>query len=543
MVLASSEPHAEEIKSRILPKMDTVEHFVEAFAATCPNDAAVGAGRFDREQAAEEDNAKPGLSNVTAQLVEQFLNELTPTGKCFANILVKTHTGAFAAEFLAIADAEAKTSTFNFSFPGLFAGDASEKIGALEVPLLHDACLKWINSTLSQPAGVSAGAASSAIGDADRVLGSATDSTDADEDKARSKTAEKLEELLKAKILLGVLENSDYSPLVLTRTLKQRETLEALQPKTTGKAKSTLFLLNPELFPIMLLQHSPDMFRGQVTPNSREFPDTLKWIIQAKSRGDSVAIGDGRSDSMRDKNRKWLKSALGDDYIEHWIVYDIFVRNPKRKLAWCGANIETVFAILPAAAKGQRKLIARDLFTKSGESTNFSRSYTGVPFRNLNEIPRLTDAGKKQMLGASAVGAFARERVAKEIKDRGHPYSWAEWKPVRLFSTFCRDLEATDIVDATPGSGAAALAAMYNDIPYFGICYNEAQFAWLMDLFRKAFLALVADKKIPVEKEVMQNVNQYLQRTAEAAKQLLPKDAKAMECHTGNDDSEEDEKK
>ena len=32
-------------------------------------------------------------------------------------------------------------------------------------------------------------------------------------------------------------------------------------------------------------------------------------------------------------------------------------------------------------------------------------------------------------------------------------------------------------------------------------------------------------------------------RTAEAAKQLLPKDAKAMECHTGNDDSEEDEKK
>ena len=127
MVLASSEPHAEEIKSRILPKMDTVEHFVEAFAATCPNDAAVGAGRFDREQAAEEDNAKPGLSNVTAQLVEQFLNELTPTGKCFANILVKTHTGVFAAEFLAIADAEAKTSTFNFSFPGLFSGEVSEK--------------------------------------------------------------------------------------------------------------------------------------------------------------------------------------------------------------------------------------------------------------------------------------------------------------------------------------------------------------------------------------------------------------------------------
>ena len=369
MVLASSESHAEEIRSRILPKMDTIEHFVEAFAATCPSDAAVGAGRLDREQEAEEENDKPGLTNVTAQLVEQFVNELTPTGKCFANILVGIHTGRFYNEFLAIADAEAKTSTFNFSFPGLFAGEASERVGALDVPLLHDACLKWIKSTLSQPAGVvSARAAASAIGDADRVLGSVSDCADTDEEtKIRSKTVEKLEELMKAKILLGVIENSVYESLVLTRTLKQRDTIEALQPKKPGHEKSTLFLLNPELFPIMLLNHSPDAFRGQVTQNSREFPDTLKWIIQAKSRGDSVAIGDGRSDLMRNKIRGWLQDAVGDDFLELWIVYDMEtalntdVRNPKRKLAWCGENMETVFTILPSVSKGQRKLVARDL--------------------------------------------------------------------------------------------------------------------------------------------------------------------------------------
>ena len=134
-----------------------------------------------------------------------------------------------------------------------------------------------------------------------------------------------------------------------------------------------------------------------------------------------MAIADGRSDSARNQIRDWLKSAIGDDFLELWVVYEMEtalgtdVRNPKRKNAWSAASIETLFVLLPHAIKGQRKVVARDLYTKSGESTNFSRSYTGVPFRNLAEIPRVTDEGKAQILGAAAVGAFEKDRIRKEI--------------------------------------------------------------------------------------------------------------------------------
>ena len=62
-----------------------------------------------------------------------------------------------------------------------------------------------------------------------------------------------------------------------------------------------------------------------------------------------------------------------------------------------------------------------------------------MPFRNLLEIPRLTEEGKKQIMGQAAVGAFTKERVKREVEAKGHPLFWAEWKPVNLFSTLFRD--------------------------------------------------------------------------------------------------------
>ena len=133
---------------------------------------------------------------------------------------------------------------------------------------------------------------------------------------------------------------------------------------------------------------------------------------------------------------------------------------------------------------------------------------------------------------------FTRERVEKEVKERGHPLCWAEWKPVQLFSALYRHWQSTEIVDLSPGSGAACLAALYANIPYQGICYNAAQEVWLQDLFKKAIVALVATKAVEADKDVVANVLQYLQRTAEAAKQLLPnKNPIEDACADGADDS------
>ena len=119
---------------------------------------------------------------------------------------------------------------------------------------------------------------------------------------------------------------------------------------------------------------------------------------------------------------------------------------------------------------------------------------------------------------------------------------WGEWKPVQLYSTLYRDLHVSDVVDVTPGSGAACVAALYNSIPYYGFSINEKHRKWFLDHIQKAFLALVYSKDVAVDKGVFDNVKKYLQRSAEAAKHLLPSNtALNHDCVAGEDDSEDDE--
>ena len=149
--------------------------------------------------------------------------------------------------------------------------------------------------------------------------------------------------------------------------------------------------------------------------------DSIK-IAAASPSGDDVAIiSDGRSERARREIRSTLNSAVGEDaFTELWVVYDMEtslrqdVRNPKRKIAWGAQNLETLFVVFSGdRTQTGYSLVDRDLFPKSGESSNFSRSYTGVPFRNLAEIPRLKAECKQRILGPAAVGAFAKERVFK----------------------------------------------------------------------------------------------------------------------------------
>ena len=71
-----------------------------------------------------------------------------------------------------------------------------------------------------------------------------------------------------------------------------------------------------------------------------EFREVVKWLITAKQKKDVVLIADGRSDSIRNCIREVLKSVVGDDFTELWLIYDMEtslntdVRNPKRKNAW-----------------------------------------------------------------------------------------------------------------------------------------------------------------------------------------------------------------
>jgi len=369
----------------------------------------------------------------------------------------------------------------------------------------------------------------------------------------RTKTLGKLNDILAKLVALVVREEGDATAS-LTTTVKNcsRPTGLKTEQKPAVGGDCRLWLACAELFPEHAKLHHPDAFRGVPLQCATEFQDLIGWMAQAKDSKDAAVIADGRSEIVRKAVREKMTSAVGDsEFIELWLVYDMEtslntdVRNPKRKLAWSGANTEIIFAMPPQAGKGgkARKIIARDVYANSGEATNCCRSYTGVPFRNLAEIPRMTKDTKVKILGASAVGDMGKDRVAKEIDEKGHPLFWGEWKPVHYYARLMKDFGATEVMDLTPGSGAAAIGALYQGIPYMAVCENEAQKEWLWTLLQKLFLAIVANKTVEVDAEVTKNVTMYLQRTVEAAKQYLPKGTPSAfgDSFTGDNDSDEDE--
>ena len=415
-------------------------------------------------------------------------------------------------------------------------------------------------------------------GGADKSFSKACNTDDGSFDAKRQATEDALDEVFATKVNLSCMPDNVYQTSTIMSVLTQAQSNRpkvrvapnsAVGEATTGlKAKGastsavnggdtgviepervgTMYICFAELFPGHEVVINSETFRG-IPRCSKEFKELVKVLLKAAKKEDVVIVSDGRSDVVQKEVRAVFTEHCPEDvWIEIWVIYDLEtsmqqdVRNPKRKVAWGSHNCEMLFVRLPKKTKGQRKLVPRDMYTKCGESTNYSKSYTGVPFRNLAEIPRLTDEAKKAILGNAAVGAFDRIRVDKEVSERGHPILWGEWKPVTLYSTLIRDFQIHDVVDLTPGSGAACIASLYSKVPYSGIAYNEKHEEWLRSILVKMFLGMVVSNEVDADKNLVKNVYTYLKLSADKAVQMLPQFAPAaVDSFTGEDDSDREE--
>ena len=142
----------------------------------------------------------------------------------------------------------------------------------------------------------------------------------------------------------------------------------------------------------------------------------------------------------------------------------------------------------------------------------------------------MTDEVKEGILGGSAVGVFNKQRVQKEVEEKGNPLFWGEWKPVQRWTIFFAEFGATEIVDFTAGTGATAIAALYLGVHCRAFCHNASHQNWLQGLLQRNLLALTADKKLkaPADKELRSYVERYLLRAAEGARKLLPQESSAV---------------
>ena len=68
---------------------------------------------------------------------------------------------------------------------------------------------------------------------------------------------------------------------------------------------------------------------------------------------------------------------------------------------------------------------------------------------------------------------------------------WGERKSERLYQQILKDLLATAVFDATPGSGQLARACLDKGIQYTGVAKNHQHARWLVNILDRYAIALV----------------------------------------------------
>ena len=226
--------------------------------------------------------------------------------------------------------------------------------------------------------------------------------------------------------------------------------------------------------------------------------NTIAFMLQKRGRDDIVILFDGRSKKCRKVIEMFEEEleANGAHVAEIWLLYLESLgkkhdpRVPSQVKNFSFNNKEVVLVSRPGN-KGKEKVQHRGDFNTCGENSTTSTTYTAIPMRRFRQLPRMEEGTKMSILGGTATGVVHGKRLQRDIVENGHPYSWAETKPVSLLNILCRHLQLTHIVDFTPGSAALAVAVA-GEMQYEGIASVEEHQQWLDNTMDRCFLYLVA---------------------------------------------------
>ena len=151
----------------------------------------------------------------------------------------------------------------------------------------------------------------------------------------------------------------------------------------------------------------------------------IEFIASKRAKDDLVILFDGRSRPCR----KVMDQAAEDKFpssgahamIELFIVFKHPTKNedpraPGRQTNFAHNTKEVAMCSLPARS-GIGKLVQRSEFNSCGESATSSTTYTDVPMRRFDELPRMDADSKASILGAAAAGAVVGKGICQNIEE------------------------------------------------------------------------------------------------------------------------------
>ena len=272
--------------------------------------------------------------------------------------------------------------------------------------------------------------------------------------------------------------------------------------KKKGDRRALVF--SADLFPPNLIRHGrPAGLQDHIQADQEKMKRTIAFMLSKRTKDDVVMLFDGRSRPCRKVMEMFeedLAASGACAVTEVWFVYVAppktrDPRAPGRSVSFSGNNKEAGLVSYPTG-KTKEKVIHRAEFNTCGEVSTTSPTYTGVPMRRFSELPRMSHDLKVGILGAAASGASEMKRLQADIAEKGHPFSWAETKPIGLWQRVCEHHKVTHIVDFTPGTGGLAIAAS-GAMQYEGMAATEEHAAWMDSLLDRCVMYLVGkDEKV-----------------------------------------------
>lgn len=248
-----------------------------------------------------------------------------------------------------------------------------------------------------------------------------------------------------------------------------------------GKAGEShrLFIFSAELF--AEARGSPWATHAEMSHATADV--MLSWLGNQTGPTDVILLADGRSRACR----KRLEKAAEDmrHLHEEWIIYRP-TKRLGRRVAFGSDNTEMLLVSL-LFPRTSMVAVPRSEYSGAGEESTHEATYTEVPPAPWGSLPVMSADFKETILGQPT------EVPKDSVFDcaLGVPLFWQERKTVQCWSTLFENHRAKAVFDLTPGSGAAARAAMDLGIQYACICRSAWHCSWLQNILdRQALRAL-----------------------------------------------------
>ena len=309
-----------------------------------------------------------------------------------------------------------------------------------------------------------------------------------------------------------------------------------------GKENS-LIMLNAELFPNKEVFAKVGSYKNGI-PLTETLKDAAKWATSARNNNTICLFTDGRNRLIRKAFEGIVEEAQTDEQkiIKHSILYTPPSKNDPRfatrKTFGALNNRETVTGLLPVP-KVRMTSKARTHYSACGEKSTYSPSYTGVMFRRLGRLPRMSLADKEGITGVTLPTYPAA--LMDALGSKGHPLFLNEIKDVGMYVALYTDLNVTHVLDLAAGSGAAAMAAAILHIQYEGIAMNTNHVNWLERIMDKAVFAILMDNNDEESQKIKGDVSNYFASLIQEAREFLSGDVPDESDLDGDDELDDNE--